>query len=49
VLAVSARDLNTGKSDAERGRALIEKIDRRFVAIDLGGVVSDRADAALDE
>jgi indole-3-glycerol phosphate synthase len=35
VLGVSARDLNTGKSDAERGRALIEKIDRRFVAIDL--------------
>lgn len=37
VLGVSARDLDTGKSDAERGRALLEKIDRRFVAIDLGG------------
>ena len=35
VLGVSARDLNTGKHDPERGRALIEKIDRRFVAIDL--------------
>lgn len=47
-LGVSARDLNTGKSDAERGRALIETIDRRFVALDLGGVRSDRADATLD-
>jgi indole-3-glycerol phosphate synthase len=48
-LGVSARDLNTGRSDPERGRALIETIDRRFVAIDLGGVDSERADAALDE
>ena len=47
-LGVSARDLNTGKSDAERGRALIETIDRRFVALDLGGVSSARADGALD-
>jgi indole-3-glycerol phosphate synthase len=35
VLGVSERDLNTGKRDPERGRALIEKIARRFVAIDL--------------
>jgi indole-3-glycerol phosphate synthase len=38
VLGVSPRDLNTGKSDAERGRALLEKIDHRFTAIDLGGI-----------
>ncbi len=49
VLGVSARDLNTGKSDADRGRALIEAIDRRFIALDLGGVDSDRADATLTE
>ncbi len=48
VLGVSARDLNTGKSDPARGRALLERIDRRFLALDLGGVVSDRADATLD-
>jgi indole-3-glycerol phosphate synthase len=47
VLGVSARDLNTGKSDADRGRSLIEKIDPRFVAIDLGGARSERADAAI--
>jgi indole-3-glycerol phosphate synthase len=47
VLGVSARDLDTGQSDAERGRALIEAIDRRFLAIDLGGVTSARADAVL--
>ncbi len=35
VIGVSARDLNTGKSDVERGRALIAEIDRRLVAIDL--------------
>jgi indole-3-glycerol phosphate synthase len=49
VLGVSARDLNTGRSDAERGRALLATIDRRLVAIDLGGVGSDRADAVLDD
>jgi indole-3-glycerol phosphate synthase len=48
VLGVSARDLNTGRSDAERGKALLEAIDPRLVAIDLGGVGSDRADAVLD-
>jgi len=48
VLGVSARDLNTDRSDAERGRALLEAIDRCLLAIDLGGVGSDRADAVLN-
>ena len=47
VVGVSARDLNTGRSDAERGRALLDGIDRRLTAIDLGGVGSARADAVL--
>ena len=47
VLGVSARDLNTGRSDAERGAALLERIDRELVAIDLGGVRSERADAVM--
>ena len=47
VLGVSARDLNTDRSDAERGAALLERIDRELVAIDLGGVRSERADAVM--
>jgi indole-3-glycerol phosphate synthase len=47
VVGVSARDLNTGRSDPERGAALLDQIDRSIVAIDLGGVRSERADAVL--
>lgn len=47
VLGVSARDLNTDRSDAERGAALLEKIERDLVAVDLGGVRSERADAVM--
>jgi indole-3-glycerol phosphate synthase len=47
VLGVSARDLNTGRSDAQRGAALLDRIERGFVAIDLGGVLSERADAVM--
>jgi indole-3-glycerol phosphate synthase len=46
-VGVSARDLNTGKSDAERGAALLGRIDRELVAVDLGGVGSERADAVM--
>ncbi|MFS8069294.1 MAG: hypothetical protein ACMG6S_23275, partial [Byssovorax sp.] len=49
VLGVSARDLNTGRSDAEQGAELLERIDRDLVAIDLGGVGSSRADAVMIE
>jgi indole-3-glycerol phosphate synthase len=49
VLGVSARDLNTGRSDAERGAALLERIERELVAVDLGGVRTSRADAVMSD
>lgn len=49
VLGVSARDLNTGRSDGERGAALLERIESEFVAVDLGGVGTSRADAVMTE